>query len=179
MVKKAFLFTKVYVVDAVSSLTINGLDVNSISIDEAVDLAIKHIHTDSFRYELYIIVPNSSHESKLRKLEAIFSTNRVTRVYVQENKSYFKIGPCLVGNDYGCFFCRGNYLDKPINTLTNGLLNALLNEEIPKLFPLLLESTIKNYTISAGKTFKLCKFNLCAEEEEYLSNQKCNIHKLK
>ncbi|MCZ3622780.1 hypothetical protein [Lactobacillus mulieris] len=70
-------------------------------------------------------------------------------------------------------------MDKLITTLTNGLLNALLSEEIPKLFPILLESTAKNYTILAGKIFKLSKFNLSAEEEEYLSDQKCNIHKLR
>ena len=179
LVKKAILFTKVYLVDAENSLIIDGLNIKSISIDEAIELALKHLHTESFRYELYIIVPNSSHKSKLKKLEAIFSTNRVTRVYVQENRSYLKIGPCLVGNDYGCFFCRENYLDNSNPSLDNNLLNALLSEEIPKLFPLLLESTIKNYTISGGKIFKLYKFNLSAEEEEFLNNQKSSIHKLK
>jgi|GEM_PF-1372550 len=181
LIKRAFLFTKIYVLGKKIDFTKKGLETNYIDIQEIKTKFNSDLDEKNFKHEIYIIFPENCSKKELEELEQIFSINKVTRLYVSETSDFIKIGPCLIGNDYGCYFCNDVFEEhqEEDTYITNpsDLLMALLSEEIPKLYPILLESAIDDYTLSKGKIFKLNKFDLSAEEVEYIININCNIHK--
>ncbi|MGN0396192.1 MAG: hypothetical protein ACI4EF_12580 [Coprococcus sp.] len=125
---------------------------------------------------IYIIDSNENDFRDIEKFERIAVKEDLTRLYIKENARGLQIGPALYGSQFGCYLCNNHdNRDSFSKMQISELLRGLLDTELIKLSPNLIECMMQDNTISKGKIFYLDKYDLSAYQQDYICDINCKL----